>query len=609
MPIFVAAAAAVLACSCASPRTTAQPQPPSAAAAPARDLAELIRLYQTDSDGVSRFYDLPWSPARFDRMQALYASWQDRLAHQDFAALDQQGKIDFILLRAHLRSELAHLDLDRRRLSEMEPLLPFREAIQDLELGEWKLERADPEAAAARIAAIPDQIKKLRERIKKEDGKKDEPKKPEAGKEDTKTAAAPPPATDPSAPILISPVTARRAASAVNEIRGTLNDWYGFGAGYQPEFTWWLKKPYEEAGAALDDYARFLREDIAGLKGKDDDPLIGDPIGRDALLADLRTEMIPYPPERLIRIGERELAWCESEMKKASHDMGLGDDWKAALAKVKADHVPPGHQDELVADQAKFVIDYLTKNDLVTIPDLCRETWRLRMIPPSVQRSLPFAYYGGQHMAVAYPTEDMKQDDKEMSMRGNNRHFTRIVTPHELIPGHHLQGFMAQRIRPYRQMFSTPFLVEGWAVYWEMTLWELGYPQTPEDRIGMLFWRAHRAARIIVSLKFHLGQMTPPEMIDFLVDHVGHERFGATSEVRRYIGGDYSPLYQCGYMIGALQFRAMRRELVDSGKMTNKQFHDTILTYGPIPVELIRDGMENLPLTPEYEAQWNFDER
>src|SRR6185295_14598367 len=190
----------------------------------------------------------------------------------------------------------------------------------------------------------------------------------------------------------------------------------------------------------------------------------------------------------------------------------------------------------------------------------------------------------------------MKNDDKLMSMRGNNRHFTRIVTPHELIPGYHLQGFMVQRERNYRQIFSTPFLVEGWALYWEMTLYELGYPRTPEERVGMLFWRMHRAARIIVSLKFHLGKITPTEMVDFLVDRVGHEKLGATSEVRRFIGGDYSPVYQCGYMIGGLQIRALHKELVGSKKMTEQQFHDTFLAYNAMSVELIRAGMENVSL-------------
>ena len=66
-----------------------------------------------------------------------------------------------------------------------------------------------------------------------------------------------------------------------------------------------------------------------------------------------------------------------------------------------------------------------------------------------------------------------------------------------------------------------------------MKMWDMGFPRTPEERVGMLFWRAHRCARIIFSLKFHLGQMTAQQAIDFLVDRVGHERRNATAEVRR----------------------------------------------------------------------------
>jgi uncharacterized protein (DUF885 family) len=116
----------------------------------------------------------------------------------------------------------------------------------------------------------------------------------------------------------------------------------------------------------------------------------------------------------------------------------------------------------------------------------------------------------------------------------------------------------------------------------------------------------HRAARIIVSLKFHLGQMQPKEMIDFLVDRVGHERFGATSEVRRFIGGNYSPLYQCGYMIGGLQLRALHREVVGIGKMTEREFHDAVLGYNAIPVELIRAGILNVPLARATQSTWRF---
>lgn len=90
----------------------------------------------------------------------------------------------------------------------------------------------------------------------------------------------------------------------------------------------------------------------------------------------------------------------------------------------------------------------------------------------------------------------MKHEDKRMAMRGNNRPFTRNVVPHELLPGHHLQGSMAAREPPYRCLFSTPFFVEGWSLYWEMRFYSLAYQTTPEDRIGALFWRMHRSVQV-----------------------------------------------------------------------------------------------------------------
>ena len=209
-------------------------------------------------------------------------------------------------------------------------------------------------------------------------------------------------------------------------------------------------------------------------------------------------------------------------------------------------------------------------------------------------------------MQVAYPTEGMSEDDKLMTMRGNNRHFARATVFHELIPGHHLQGFMMDRYAPQRREFYTPFWVEGNAFYWETLFWDLGFPRTPEDRIGMLFWRSHRAARIIFSLNFHLGNWTPQQAIDFLVDSVGHERANATAEVRRSFNGDYSPLYQVAYMIGGVQFRALHHDLVDSGRMTNRQFHDAILHNGPVPVEMVRLELTGQSPSRGWKAAWRF---
>ena len=315
--------------------------------------------------------------------------------------------------------------------------------------------------------------------------------------------------------------------------------------------------------------------------------------------------MIPYTPEELIALAKNELAWCTKEMLRASHDMGYGDDWHKALEHVKGVHVAPGEQPEAIRKLAVEGIEYMKAHDLVTVPPLAEETWRMEMMTPERQLVNPF-FTGGEVISVSYPTDTMTFEQRMMSMRGNNIPFSRSTVFHELIPGHYLQQFMSERYRSYRRVFDTPFWFEGNAFYWEMLLWDMGFPRTPEERAGMLFWRMHRCARIIFSLSFHLGLWTPQQCVDFLVSAVGHEVDNATAEVRRSFNGSVGPLYQCAYMLGALQFRAMHKELVESGKMTNRAFHDAILKEGPMPVEMVRADLTGQKLTKEFKTEWKF---
>lgn len=573
------------------------------------DLAEDIARIAADIDGYDRFYGIRWADDLLQRQHEFLKSKLEAMKGIDFDALGQSGKVDYLLMRNDIRAAITANRLAARQLAEMDGALAVRSIIVPLELARWRMEKLDPKACAAQLNAIPGVIKGSREKI--EEARKAAKAKAEEKSKAEPTAAAAGPSAE------LSPVAALRASRAIDQLERALGEHYDYYEGFEPAFTWWCEKPYGEARTALRDFSKFLREDLAGVKGKPEDPLIGDPIGREALLESLRDEHVALSPEELIAVGEKEFAWCEAQMKAAAKEMGFGDgsEWKKALDKVKQGSQDPGEQTAYVTDVSREAIAFLKQHDLVSIPPLCEETWRIQMISPQGQRSLPFAVYYGQAIGVAYPHQSMTHDDKMMSLRGNNRHFTRIVVPHELIPGHHLQAFMSKRERPYRGRFSTPFFVEGWALYWEMKLWDMNWAKSPEDRIGMLFWRMHRCARIVVSLKFHLGQMSPQEMIDYLVDRVGHEKFGATSEVRRYIGGDYSPLYQCGYMIGGKQLRALWLEAVGDaqkaphqrGRMTEKQFNDAVMHAGMAPIELLRAELLNLPLTRDSEASWRFD--
>ena len=134
----------------------------------------------------------------------------------------------------------------------------------------------------------------------------------------------------------------------------------------------------------------------------------------------------------------------------------------------------------------------------------------------------------------------------------------------------------------------------------------MNFPRNAEDRIGMLFWRMHRCARIIFSLNYHLGNWSPKQCIDFLVDRVGHERANAEGEVRRSFTGGYGALYQLAYMTGAFQFYALKHELVDSGKMSFKEYHDAVLKENNIPIELLRAILTKQKLKRDYTTNWFF---
>jgi len=560
-------------------------------------VSSLIREYAADQTDVANSYDLPGAPIRFERLGTLYSNWLTRLDSVHFESLPQSSKVDFLLMKNDLESSLDSLVIQKKRWIELDPLLSFRSLIYSLEEARWQGIPVNGQAAASQITELARNIKQLKDQVER--GLKTNAVMTATNSTLASTSTNPP-------SLSLSPALAQRAAASSDQLRAILKKWFTFHNGYQPDFSWWLKTPYEEADKQLEGYAKFLKEEVAGLKGKDDDPLIGEPIGAAELSLAIQHEILPYDAETLLQIGATERTWCEVELKRAARKMGFGDDWKAALAKVKADYVAPGQQHELITRIARQAITFVKDRKLVTVPPLCEESWHLTMMSPETMKTIPYAAYNNQNMMVAYARDDMNHEDKLMTMRGNNRHFVHTVTPHELIPGHHLQQFQAQRHNQVRAIFSTPFYVEGWALYWERRLWDLGWAQSSEDQMGMLFWRLNRAARIEVSLKFHLGQMTPAQMVDFLVDHVGHERLGATSEVRRFISDGFSPLYQAAYMLGGLQLEALRKELVDSKKLTDQEFNDAVLSQNAIPIEWVRAELLNIPLTRSTKSIWKF---
>jgi len=552
------------------------------------EVAGLIIEYGQDIKDIQHFYsplikgrgfgqnaDVLNSPEQRLRLITIDKKFLKRLSDLNFNAMSVYGKVDYLLLKSNLDNHLLTLDQEEKEYVQIEKFIPFAGKLYDLEKRRRRGATMDGQQVAVTLNQVVKDVKSSFEAFEK------------SGQIDMALAS--------------------RGQEAITGLQARLKGTFDFYNGYDPLFTWWVPKPYKSLDSTLTAYAKAIKskgkinttqkEDISGIKGI--------PIGNQELLRQLKEEMISYSPDELIELANKEFAWCDKELLKASNEMGFGNDWKKAQEKVKNSYVPAGTQPELIMKLYNDSKEFILQNNLIEYPEIADETWGMQMMTPERQLVNPF-FLGGRDIIISYPTNTMAHEDKLMSMRGNNPYFSRSTVHHELVPGHHLQYYMSSRYKTYRSEFRTPFWTEGWALYWELLLYDKGFAKTPEERIGMLFWRMHRCARIIFSLNYHLGKWTPQQCIDFLVDRVGHERANAEGEVRRSFEGSYSPLYQVAYLIGGLQIFSLKKELVDSGKMTYNQFHQAVLKENNIPIEMVRATLTNQSLKPDFKTQWKF---
>lgn len=321
-----------------------------------------------DLEELNRFYNITISSTRARRLHSFLADELRGLKEFPFHSSSQDHKVDYLLLRNYLQRELDKLDLDAAEFKKTRPLLPFADTIILLCEQRQQVESVDPQDAASHLDHTQSIILAITKEVKAGERK-------------------------------CSSFTAFRAAKIIDELRHHLGEWFNFYNAYDPLFTWWVDQPFKAVDTLLETFASTVREKLVGIE-PGDDAIIGEPVGRTGLIAELEAEFIPYTPEELVGIAETEYRWCEKEMKKVSRTMGFKDDWKAALEAVKNEYVPPGRQPELIRNLAIEATEFVEKHDLISIPRVASETWRMFMMTPERQKVNPF-FLGGQSIVVS----------------------------------------------------------------------------------------------------------------------------------------------------------------------------------------------------------------
>ncbi|WP_353987848.1 DUF885 domain-containing protein [Ruicaihuangia caeni] len=174
---------------------------------------------------------------------------------------------------------------------------------------------------------------------------------------------------------------------------------------------------------------------------------------------------------------------------------------------------------------------------------------------------------------------------------------------HEGVPGHHLQIGQAVYNRDSlntwrRQLAGTSGHAEGWALYAERLMEELGYLDDPGDRLGMLDAQRMRAARVVLDIGVHLGK---PRLdgagtwdfdyaFDFMKRNVNMEEAFVRFEVNRYFGWPgQAPAYKVGQRIWEQLRDEIRRR--EGSAYDDKAFHKRALDIGGIGLDTLRSAL------------------
>jgi uncharacterized protein (DUF885 family) len=162
---------------------------------------------------------------------------------------------------------------------------------------------------------------------------------------------------------------------------------------------------------------------------------------------------------------------------------------------------------------------------------------------------------------------------------------------HEGIPGHHLQGSIAQElgdsVPDFRRHLHIVAYGEGWALYSERISDEMGIYGSQLDRMGMLVADSMRAGRLVVDTGMHALGWSRQQAINYLAENTPMSMHSITEEIDRYVAS--MPGQALSYMIGRIEIERMRQEAEHAmgDRFDVKAFHDTVLGSGAVPLETL----------------------
>jgi uncharacterized protein (DUF885 family) len=296
-------------------------------------------------------------------------------------------------------------------------------------------------------------------------------------------------------------------------------------------------------------------------------------------------------PRAVHELGLRQMAALEAEMRPiAERGFGTGD-LPVLFERLRTDTAFTFRSREQIIRTAE---------EAVARAKAAMPRWfgRLPRADVIVDPCLPFEEKSGCPNSYVSGTPDGKRPGRWRINAGNTPPQPRSPLEgtafHETIPGHHLQGSLAQErpaAHPITRYLWFSGFGEGWALYAERLALEMGVYSSDLARFGELGEQALRAARLVVDPGLHVLGWSRQQALDYMVTHVPESHAVLESEVDRYIA---SPGQATAYMVGRLEIERLRAEAETrlGNTFDIREFHDRVLESGTVPLHLLRAHVE-----------------
>jgi uncharacterized protein (DUF885 family) len=291
-------------------------------------------------------------------------------------------------------------------------------------------------------------------------------------------------------------------------------------------------------------------------------------------------------PAQVHELGLREVARIRGEMDAVMKQVGFQGDFAAFLQFLRTDPQFYAKTPEQLLQYAAWLAKTIDGKLPGYFGKLPRQPYSVEPVPAELAPN----YTGGRYSGA--PIGGLRGGQYWVNTYAlDKRPFYTLpaLTLHEAVPGHHLQGALAQELQnvpPFRLNLYPHAFGEGWGLYSEKLGKEMGIYRTPYDEFGRLTYEMWRACRLVVDTGIHSMGWTRQQARDYLAQNTALSLLEVQTEIDRYIAW---PGQALAYKMGELKILELRakatREL--GPRFDLREFHDAVLANGGIPLPVL----------------------